>query len=423
LAHYANTGDLTVSLSGKKDTDPEPLLRFDTTSNAWWTGRYVGEVQFEGRTLRIAPRFGDIQLSRWMSRIWGVKLAPIQGQYSRSKLWIWHLIARLWESQLVSAAKHGLPTRRTDKVHIGRSVRGRLDVRGSVKQFSAGKQLLVSRSREKCVDQAIAGVLTCAWMHLHEEVAKSFKQTRWLSPNADDLVSRLRAGLECNAGDFNTNARVKIRYTPITESYRPVVELSQAILANRGVTSASNGTSNVLGTLIDMAEVWELYLFNMLRIALPEMAVRHTGRDQTSDKYLFHSVHDQFPLGGLRPDILVYAPSGERLIGVLDAKYKITTPSSDRPRGILREDLYQLNAYMSAFGSQSNRAVGALVYPSCSVDLQRLSECGPYRTSANTADAHFLCIHSDEQTLYPSLYSPQEQQFIELVSELFSVLV
>ena len=234
LAHYANTGDLTVSLSGKKDTDPEPLLRFDTTSNSWWTGRYVGEVQFEGRTLRIAPRFGDIQLFRWMSRIWGVKLAPIQGQYSRSKLWIWHLIARLWESQLVSAAKHGLPTRRTDKVHIGRSVRGRLDVRGSVKQFSAGKQLLVSRSREKCVDQAIAGVLTCAWMHLHEEVAKSFKQTRWLSPNADDLVSRLRAGLECNAGDFNTNARVKIRYTPITESYRPVVELSQAILANRG---------------------------------------------------------------------------------------------------------------------------------------------------------------------------------------------
>jgi 5-methylcytosine-specific restriction enzyme subunit McrC len=423
VAHYANTGELTISLSGQKGTESEPLLRFDTTSNSWWTGRYIGEVQLEGRTLRIAPRFGDVQLSRWLSRIWGVQLTPIQGQYSRSKLWIWHLIARLWESQLVSAAKHGLPTRRKDEVHIGRSVRGRLDVLESVKQFIAGKQCLISRSREKCVDQAIACVLTNAWMHLHKEVAKGFNQMRWLSPNADDLVSRLRACSEARGRNSDTNGRVKIRYTPITESYRPVVELSLSILANRGVASSASGKSNVLGTLIDMAEVWELYLFHLLRSALPEVAIRHTGRGQGTAKYLFHSFRDSDSLGGLRPDILVYESSGKRLIGVLDAKYKVTKPSPDRPRGILREDLYQLNAYMSAFGIQSNPIVSALVYPSYSADLQQLSERSPYRTAANTADAHFLCVPSDEPTLPPSAYSPQEQQFIERVRELFRVAI
>jgi 5-methylcytosine-specific restriction enzyme subunit McrC len=398
-------------------------LRFDTTTNSWWTGRYVGEVQLEGRTLRIAPRFGDIQLSRWLSRICGVRLTPIQGQYSRSKLWIWHLIARLWESQLVSAAKHGLPTRRTDKVHIGRSVRGRIDVRETAKQFISGEKCLVSRSRDKCVDQVIARVLTNAWMHLHKEVARGSNQTRWLSPNADGLVSRLRSGVEVKAHNSDTNGRVKVRYTPITDSYRPVVELSLAILANRGVKSSSNGKSHVLGTLIDMAEVWELYLFHLLRSALPEMVVRHTGRDQVSSSYLFHSTRGSDLLGGLRPDILVYEPSGKRIIGVLDAKYKTTKPSPDRPRGILREDLYQLNAYISAFGNQLNPIVGALVYPSNSGDLNQLSKWSPYRTSANTADALFLCIHSDESQLHPSIYSPQEEHFVEQVRGLFRVLV
>ena len=38
--------------------DDEPIVAFDSMSGTWWAGRYIGEVQFEGRTLRLEPRFG-----------------------------------------------------------------------------------------------------------------------------------------------------------------------------------------------------------------------------------------------------------------------------------------------------------------------------------------------------------------------------
>jgi hypothetical protein len=41
--------------------------------------RYVGEVQFEGRTLRIEPRFGMPSLMRRLTTIWGVRLVDSKG--------------------------------------------------------------------------------------------------------------------------------------------------------------------------------------------------------------------------------------------------------------------------------------------------------------------------------------------------------
>ena len=43
------------------------------------------------------------------------------------------------------------------------------------------------------------------------------------------------------------------------------------------MSSAAQGTSDVLGVLIDMAEVWELYVYSLLRTALLGADVQHTG--------------------------------------------------------------------------------------------------------------------------------------------------
>lgn len=58
-------------------------------------------------------------------------------------------------------------------------------------------------------------------------------------------------------------------------------------------------------------------------------------------------------LGRLFPDILIGAP--EQPEAIIDAKYK---PLNDR-RGVDREDLYQLNTYLTAH----NTKLGALAYP------------------------------------------------------------
>lgn len=72
-------------------------------------------------------------------------------------------------------------------------------------------------------------------------------------------------------------ARGPIRYTPITQSYAPVVELSRAVLRARPTLSGADGHQQVWGVLLDMAELWELYVFHVLRGAMPEPAVTTTG--------------------------------------------------------------------------------------------------------------------------------------------------
>ena len=139
LAQSAKTGSLILRLSGADNNDAdEPLLSFDARTGMWWTGRYVGELRFHDSVLRILPRFGVPQLQRWLSRIWGVRIISSQGRYEQSRVWLWQLLARLWEARLLAAAKHGLPTRRVDEAHVGSTVRGRLDVRKSARELYEG---------------------------------------------------------------------------------------------------------------------------------------------------------------------------------------------------------------------------------------------------------------------------------------------
>jgi len=105
----ADISDLTLKLGGNREPDIEPLASFDSSRGLWTAGRYVGEVHFKGRTLRIEPRFGRPTLQRWLAHIWGIKLLPTIGEQTTDRVWLWLLLAYLWSSRLTRSARHGLP--------------------------------------------------------------------------------------------------------------------------------------------------------------------------------------------------------------------------------------------------------------------------------------------------------------------------
>ena len=56
LVATAKADDMLLHLGHKSDEpDDEPIAFFEAASGIWWAGRYVGEVQFEGRTLGLNP--------------------------------------------------------------------------------------------------------------------------------------------------------------------------------------------------------------------------------------------------------------------------------------------------------------------------------------------------------------------------------
>jgi 5-methylcytosine-specific restriction endonuclease McrBC regulatory subunit McrC len=161
-------------------------------------------------------------------------------------------------------------------------------------------------------------------------------------------------------------ARIKdhlIRFTPMTELYKPVVELSKSILRHRPASGTDEGQKRVHGVLLDIAEVWEYYVFRLLQESFPEMEVLHTGRDREFNRYLLHSRASNRGLGKLYPDICVRRRGSTTFDYIIDAKYKAALNSGHLKTRPQREDLYQITSYLAALGKRDGSTVGVLAYP------------------------------------------------------------
>jgi 5-methylcytosine-specific restriction enzyme subunit McrC len=122
------------------------------------------------------------------------------------------------------------------------------------------------------------------------------------------------------------------------------------------------------GLLLDVAELWELFLLQASRDAFPDDLVEHGTPDRENDErtYLLSNPGLTRGIGQLKPDIVVRRPDGS-VRAVLDAKYKpLAFRRPDRIDGVDRADLYQLASYLSRYDS-GGHSVGALLYPAALV--------------------------------------------------------
>src|SRR5205085_8342484 len=112
----------------------------------------------------------------------------------------------------------------------------------------------------------------------------------------------------------------RIRYTPITRPFKAVADLSWRLAQLQGYTASSEeGKSE--GLLVDVAELWELFVVKCMERALPSLRVEH-GTHAVQTTWLLASLADpRAGLGRLKPDVLAYDPQGAPAV-VADAKYK-----------------------------------------------------------------------------------------------------
>ena len=383
LVSETKTASMLLRLGRPTDDveqDDDPLAVFDSASGKWWARRYVGEVQFEGVTLRMEPRFGMPVLMRWLSTIWGVRLVESKGSHQQQRIWLWLVIAHLWVGRLVAAAKHGLPSLRVDTVHRGQALRGRLLARKTALARKTGDDCLMSITRNRVIDVKIGSILLAAFKGLDRALMEYGESRGWLPERARTLVEELSSALGGREHRIPKGVRSTIRYSPITESYRPIVDLSLSILEHKPQLPASAGDRKAFGIVLDVAEIWELYIAKILQTALPAFRVSHTGRSRDHFRWLLRSSMDDDKFGSLRPDVIV-GNFRDRCLAIVDAKYKTTRINTTNRTGVVTEDLYQLAAYLSAFGESASRLDGFLVYPEDEMGqvIQRLGPKNPWK--------------------------------------------
>jgi 5-methylcytosine-specific restriction enzyme subunit McrC len=406
-------------LPGDEELDDEPLATFDSASSTWWAGRYIGELEFEGRTLRLEPRFGMPRLLRWLSTIWGVKIFESTGAYRESRIWLWLIIAHLWAGRLIAGAKHGLPTRRVDNLHRGRSARGRLVVRKTALERAAGTDQIVSVTRVRSVDAAIGGIVLSAFRRLEAFLEQGGVSGGWLPDRGRAVIDQLRNVLDVQIRrKVETGRTGIIRYSPITESYRPVVDLSVSILDRRPLMPGGGDARKAIGIVLDMAEIWELYVAKVLQRGLDEFRVEHVGRSRSHVHWLLGSAVAEDKFGSLRPDLIV-SDHLNRCRAIVDAKYKTTRARAGNLAGVAREDLYQIAAYVSGFGVAETRLDGFLVYPGDKggeVD-RRLAPRNPWRLgSAPRRNLWFLSLACEGADDDPDAAAAAERRLATLVA-------
>jgi 5-methylcytosine-specific restriction enzyme subunit McrC len=173
----------------------------------------------------------------------------------------------------------------------------------------------------------------------------------------------------------------RVRYTPITLPFKQAALLSHRIASRLGY-SATDEAGNAEGILVDVAELWELFVLNCARRAVPAALRVEHGTTLGRRDFLLRSKAADRGMGRLKPDLLVLGRDGAT--AVIDAKYKRLAFSPERPSGVDQADLYQLAAYASRYEPER---VAALVYPDDGApDLARAEALGPWRAG----DATFL---------------------------------
>jgi 5-methylcytosine-specific restriction enzyme subunit McrC len=382
LTSSVEAGELVVALGERRGED-EPVVYCERNGD-WYCGRYVGTIAYKGRRLQIELRFGLDTLGSWLSMALGLRTTETAGELAPHEAFLPQLLARLWVRSLIKASRHGPPALRHDKKHEGVVIRGRLDVRSTVGQRTKGRPSVVSISRERSLNNPVSRTLVAAYAVLRRQLGVQTLEAL-MPPQARELVGMLTSVVPLSTAVPQPAELARVRLSPITEPYRPALRLSQAIAKHRGLFAESTPEGQATGVLLDMAELWELFLFSCLRIALPQSEIVHGTSDEEGQGHLLSNAQGA-RLGRLMPDMLLRTATQ---VIVADAKYKSLRPRSSRPQGVEREDLYQMSAYLSRWGQEGG--TGLLLYPREEPEFPSLARQGPWNFH-NGQQLHFLTV-------------------------------
>ncbi len=332
-------------------TELEPIVYTDPYGQ-WWAGRYIGSLSFEGISIEIHPRFGmefvakNIPLNNFIP-------VNVNSSFISGDKFIHFLQALLWLNQLSKAARHALPTVKIEKAHMAPVARGRIDVRSTIKARVKDSSNIVSISSYKKVNNPVTTVIVLAYL----EIQKWFPDhnlMHWMSGVVSLRMQQMMDATPRNSSIPTKQAIKKSRLGAIAKAYIPLTRLSFDILKNKGIENKNSDDTNQT-LLLDVAELWEVYVLDVLREAVPSsMTVLHGTYE--SDAYLLTNREGTRSLGKLLPDYLLQ--QSDQTVSVADAKYKRL---GDAPwMSPKRDDLYQMTSYLSKF---SECDAGSFYYP------------------------------------------------------------
>lgn len=381
---------------------PEPIL--DQDLHGWRAGRYIGEIHHQGRTLRIRPRLGIDTIAQWLSAIHNVQILPdTAGRSQGSRSLMIQLAAAMWRAVVAKAGSHSLAREKVTRRSRGLQIKGKLDVAATGRLRATGHPEVVSKMTHRTLATATNAAIVAADRILNTHMGNP----RWRGQRISEQLTTLRQAVGNNPRLPSKAQLKRARYTPITLKWRDAAELSHRIASNQLLNQNTHDASTY-GVLIDVAELWERFVLHCAAQATAENVIH--GTRVTAGQHLLRSeVTPGAGMGRLYPDILI-GPSTDHTAcaALIDAKYK---PLTD-PRGVDREDLYQVHAYSLRF----KPAMSLLAYPLVPERPARAESLSPWIATAGSR-LDFLRLPTNERDCIEALRSWRYSNHVEVEAD------
>jgi 5-methylcytosine-specific restriction endonuclease McrBC regulatory subunit McrC len=369
LGAYRAAGNRLFSFHGrdegkrdKRNQDDALILALTEHPEAGWvaqTGNYVGRFAYQKHEFEIRSRFGDAFMQRmlnfandiyiddWVSP--AERIGAAKTDYARA------LIFMMFVQALDKAFLLGLPKTYRSIRHHDHVVRGRIDIPRFVREDLPFAGRVASVAREQVPSQPIIDVLAKAIQSIDR--SGGAEMLRRVAHVRTQLAAR-RSNKAVDAATIREAKADKGLTNPIFAPYRNVLGLAETIIQLDSARDKPDGNTSLSGLLVNVAELFELYVGKLLALHFPQWSV-------SSPAIRLHA--GRFYERSIIPDI-VMEHEDRRRVAVLDTKYKRMHFRGSGRYGmgdVDREDFFQIATYMSYFEHLRGKklVLGGLLYP------------------------------------------------------------
>ena len=308
----------------------------------------VGVIATEGCQLEILPKieaagergaseaFLRQRLVHMLAIVHDLRIdAGAMTQLGWQKDTVLELLIRLFAAKLTDAVRMGLPRRYLEQADDLPALRGRLDVTRQFSRHAVAPQRLACRFDDLSPDIALNHVMRATVTRL-----------RRLAQAPDN--QRMLRELGFAYADVSEVAVPALRWDRITldrtnQRWRDLLAFARLFLTDRH-QQTSAGSSDGHALLFEMNTLFEQYVARLLARALDGSGLRLTAQGGHRD-CLFEGETGRFRT---KPDLIIR--QGDRIVMVIDTKWKRMTPRIDDPKqGVSQSDVYQLMAYSQLY--------------------------------------------------------------------------
>ena len=345
-----------IRLWGVEPLEPAEVFYYE---EPWWrTGRFVGYLRVGDLDVAIVPRVGwkvFLLMLRYAVGLDAVALAE-GGGGTRAEL-PRQILSLLWSLELERATRRhgGLLKGYVRKRDLAcESLRGRLEIVQQLRnQLSGRAHKFACTYNDLTYDIFVNRGIVFVSRILRNEGLFPFGM------GTHAPLKQFVSGVEQKLIALGTKVprdfpKESAGWTRATAQFRRVHEIGRLLATFK---SGSFGLGHGDAVLLDSAEVYEMFLYRILRDAAKKLSLRvESPRLEGKKDYLFTLDSPKPPLRirGLIPDYLVYRNGENEPFAVIDAKYRFLN------RRALDDVVSQMALYLHRYDEAK---VAALIFP------------------------------------------------------------